>query len=105
MEGFHPGPTSISRSSVTWSKTTPFHRRQKETTREKRKRKNKEREREKRREKATRSVVSPVQNNVDPRRETLRLSNARDGMDLETGEEGRAVETSGENLFALEIIS
>ena len=57
--------------------------------REKRKRKNKEREeRRERREKATRSVVSPVQNNVDPRRETLRLSNAGDGMDLETGEEG-----------------
>lgn len=48
MEGFHPGPTSISRSSVTWRKTTPFHRRQKETTREKRKRKNKEREKRER---------------------------------------------------------
>lgn len=110
-EGFHPGPTSISRSSVTWSKTTPISSETKRNNGGRREeKKNKEREREKKgkeREKATRSIVSRCQNNVDPfRRKNTPLVECKGWNNFSrTKKEEGGWNIARKLLFALEIIS
>lgn len=93
------------------AKQPPFHQRQKETTGdEERKKKNKERERKKKgkeREKATRSIVSRCQNNVDPfRRKNTPLVECKGWNNFSrTKKEEGGWNIARKLLFALEIIS
>lgn len=109
-EGFHPGPTSISRSSVTWSKTTPISSETKRNNGGRREEKKTKKGREKRKGKKGKKqrealfLVAKI-TLIRFEEKTLLSSNAKDGIISRERKRRRVVEISRENLFALEIIS